>query len=92
VLKPSNPGFDGTLLGMPPGHAKLSAKEPHCTADAWGPPGSELSRMVVMGPGGRSGKHPCGHPTEQFAFILEGEVTLTLGPDEHNPRQSRSFG
>jgi transcriptional regulator with XRE-family HTH domain len=39
--------------------------------------------MITLHPGGRSGKHPTGHTTEQFAYVLEGEPTLTLGPEEH---------
>ena len=37
----------------------------------------------MIGAGGRSGKHPHSHPHEEFAFVLSGSVTLTLG-DEVN--------
>lgn len=37
--------------------------------------------LVSLEPGGRSGKHPTGSKGEAFAYILEGEVELTLGPD-----------
>lgn len=35
--------------------------------------------MITLDPGGRSGSQPESHPGEEFAFIFEGEVTLTLG-------------
>jgi transcriptional regulator with XRE-family HTH domain len=56
----------------------------NATVEALAPSAERLEPvLIVIGPGGRSGKHPYDHPTEQFAFILEGEVTLTLGPEEH---------
>jgi transcriptional regulator with XRE-family HTH domain len=39
--------------------------------------------LVTLEPGGRSGKHPTAHGTEQFAMVQEGEASLTLGPQEH---------
>jgi quercetin dioxygenase-like cupin family protein len=39
--------------------------------------------LITLNAGGRSGKHPTGHPAEEFALILEGTVILTLGPEEH---------
>lgn len=39
--------------------------------------------LVTLHPGGRSGKHPVVRPTEAFALVLAGHVTLRLGPDEH---------
>jgi len=39
--------------------------------------------LVTLRPGGRSGKHPVAHPSEEFAFVLQGRVALRLGPDEH---------
>jgi transcriptional regulator with XRE-family HTH domain len=39
--------------------------------------------LITLEPGGRSGKHPAPHPAEEFAFVLEGEVALTLGPERH---------
>lgn len=38
---------------------------------------------ITLDPGGRSGRHPYAHPREEFAFVLKGRVTLTLGPEEH---------
>lgn len=37
--------------------------------------------LITLAPGGRSGKHPAAQPREEFAFVIDGEVDLTLGPD-----------
>jgi transcriptional regulator with XRE-family HTH domain len=39
--------------------------------------------LITLHPGGRSGKHPVAHPTEEFALVLDGSVRLRLGPEEH---------
>ena len=39
--------------------------------------------LITLLPGGRSGKHPIPHRTEEFAMVLKGRVNLRLGPDEH---------
>jgi transcriptional regulator with XRE-family HTH domain len=39
--------------------------------------------LVTLGPGGRSGKHPYAHRNEEFAYVLQGAITLTLGPEVH---------
>ena len=39
--------------------------------------------MITLQAGGRSGKHPYGHAAEEFGLVLEGQVRLTLGPEEH---------
>jgi transcriptional regulator with XRE-family HTH domain len=39
--------------------------------------------LITLEPGGRSGKHPNAHGSAQFAFVIAGEPTLTLGPEEH---------
>ena len=41
------------------------------------------SLLITLGPGGRSGKRPVVHPTEEFAFVVKGRPTLHLGSDEH---------
>jgi quercetin dioxygenase-like cupin family protein len=47
--------------------------------------GRHLEPLVIsLEPGGRSGKHPVAHPTEEFAYVLEGTLDLTLGPDQHS--------
>ncbi len=37
--------------------------------------------LVVFGSGGRSGKHAHSHSHEEFAFVVKGQVTLTLGDE-----------
>ena len=37
--------------------------------------------IAIFGPGGKSGKHLHSHSREEFAFVLRGRVTLTLGAD-----------
>ena len=39
--------------------------------------------LISLSPGGKSGKHPVAHRTEQFALVLKGKVSLRLGPDTH---------
>ena len=39
--------------------------------------------LITLELGGRSGKHPYPRPYGEFAFVLEGEVSLTLGPEIH---------
>lgn len=43
--------------------------------------------LITLRPGGRSGKHPYSHPSDEFAFVIQGEVRLTLGPEEHRLRR-----
>ena len=38
--------------------------------------------LVIFGPGGKSGQHPHAPSREEFAFIVTGEVTLTLADEE----------
>ncbi len=37
---------------------------------------------VILGPGGKSGKHPHAPSHEEFAFVVKGQATLTLGDEE----------
>ena len=39
--------------------------------------------LVIFGPGGKSGKHPHAPSAEEFAFIVKGQVTLTLADEEN---------
>lgn len=39
--------------------------------------------LVIFGPGGQSGKHPHAPSAEEFAFVVKGRVTLTLGDEEN---------
>jgi transcriptional regulator with XRE-family HTH domain len=39
--------------------------------------------LITLQAGGRSAKHPYPHGTEEFALVLAGRPTLTLGPEDH---------
>ena len=39
--------------------------------------------MITLDRGGRSAKHPVAHDNEEFAYVVAGQTTLTLGPEEH---------
>jgi transcriptional regulator with XRE-family HTH domain len=39
--------------------------------------------IITLEAGGRSGKRPHPHAMEEFAFVLEGTVRLTLGDETH---------
>ena len=39
--------------------------------------------LITLQKGGKSGKHPYAHSAEEFAFVVDGQATLTLGPEEH---------
>jgi transcriptional regulator with XRE-family HTH domain len=39
--------------------------------------------LVTLGAGGRSGRQAYRHPREEFAFVLQGSVSLAIGPESH---------
>lgn len=50
-------------------------------------PSHKLEPMIaIFGPGGKSGKHPHAQSRDEFAFVLKGEVTLTLADEENTMR------
>lgn len=54
-------------------------------------PASRLEPLLItLAPGGRSGKHPVAHRTEEFAMVVTGKVDLQLGPDLHRLRAGDS--
>jgi transcriptional regulator with XRE-family HTH domain len=49
--------------------------------------GHKLEPMIaVFGPGGKSGKRPHDQAREEFAFVIRGQVTLTLADEENTLR------
>jgi transcriptional regulator with XRE-family HTH domain len=46
--------------------------------------------IIVLKPDGRSGKRPRAQVKEEFAFVLAGEVILTLGDKEHELKKGDS--
>jgi transcriptional regulator with XRE-family HTH domain len=68
---------------------QLPSQWSHATLEALSPMSrGRLTEPVLMTlePGGRTGKHPTAQPREEFAFVMEGEVELTLGPDTFDLR------
>jgi XRE family transcriptional regulator, regulator of sulfur utilization len=39
--------------------------------------------LITIEPGGRTGKHPSGQARGEFAFVVEGDVELALGPETY---------
>jgi transcriptional regulator with XRE-family HTH domain len=63
---------------------KLTSTWSPVTIEALSPMGRSgklESFMMIMAPGGRSGTFPVTDSAEKFAFIVEGEVTLTVGDE-----------
>lgn len=59
--------------------------------EALGVAGRKLAAMLItLEPEGRSGKRPHARPKEEFAFVLDGDVWLTLGEDQHRLRKGDS--
>lgn len=73
------------LIVRPSKRLQMSSTWSQAQIEALGPmTGSRLEPLLVtLAPGGRSAKHPYAHATEEFAFVLVGRPTLTLGPTEH---------
>lgn len=81
---------EGGLIVRAGERLQLASSWSHGRVEALAPmaAGRRLEPVVItLDPGGRSGKHPAAHAAEDFALVLEGEVSLTLGPDEHVLRQ-----
>jgi quercetin dioxygenase-like cupin family protein/DNA-binding XRE family transcriptional regulator len=47
--------------------------------------------LATFGPGGKSGKHVHSHSREEFAFVVKGHVTLTLGDEENGLAPGDAF-
>jgi quercetin dioxygenase-like cupin family protein len=39
--------------------------------------------LITLRPRGRTGKHPRARSAEEFGYVLQGQLTLTLGPEDH---------
>jgi len=75
---------DGGVVVRAADRTQLPSQWSHATLEALSP----MNRgrlieplLITLEPGGRSGKHPTAQPREEFAFVLEGDVELALGPD-----------
>jgi transcriptional regulator with XRE-family HTH domain len=84
---------EGGLVVKAAERARMSSSWSNASVDALSPMGARRRLdpvLLTLQPGGRSGKHPYPHRREEFAYVLEGEVTLTLGPEEHRLRRGDS--
>ena len=83
-------GGEGGLVLRVADRPALSSGWSNATVEALNVPGSMArleALLITLRPGGRSGRHPYAHPREEFAFVIQGAVTLTLGPEEHRLRR-----
>lgn len=77
---------EAELIIRPEDRLKMESGWSQGRVEALGPMtgGRQLEPVLItLEPGGRSGKHPYGHPVEEFGLVLEGKVSLTLGPRVH---------
>jgi XRE family transcriptional regulator, regulator of sulfur utilization len=83
-------GGEGGLIVRVADRPGLSSGWSNAEIEALNAPGS-LARLeamlITLRKGGRSGRHPYAHSREEFAFVMQGEVILTLGPDDHRLRR-----
>jgi len=75
---------EGGLVVRAAARAQLPSGWSHATLEALSP--MQRGRLVepllvTLEPGGRSSKHPTAKAREEFAFVMEGDLALTLGPD-----------
>ena len=77
---------DEELIVRPPDRKRLDSTWTDAHLEALGSmaPGGKLEPVLaIFGPGGQSGKHPHSHSHEEFAYVVKGRVTLTLGNEEN---------
>jgi transcriptional regulator with XRE-family HTH domain len=75
-----------TLIVRPGDRRRIDSTWTDAHIEVLGPMSEHWSMepvLAVFGPGGKSGKHPHPQSHAEFAFVLKGEVTLTLA-DEQN--------
>ena len=77
---------DGVLIVRASGRTQAASLWSHAQIEPLSPlqEGRKFEPVLIrMEPGGRSSKHPVAAGREEFAYVLEGELVLTLGPEEH---------
>ena len=80
-------GGEGGLIVRVADRQSLSSRWSDAEIEVLSAPRSRLEMLLItLRPGGRSGKHPYAHPSEEVAFVAHGEVMLTLGAQEHRLR------
>jgi quercetin dioxygenase-like cupin family protein/DNA-binding XRE family transcriptional regulator len=76
---------DDSLIVRPPDRKRLDSTWTDAHLEALGSmsPGSKLEPVLaIFGPGGQSGKHAHSHSHEEFAYVVKGRATLTLGDEQ----------
>jgi quercetin dioxygenase-like cupin family protein len=76
---------DDALIVRPPDRRRMDSTWTDAHLEALGPmaAGGRLEPVLaIFGPGGQSGKHSHSHSHEEFAYVVKGRVTLTLGDEE----------
>lgn len=64
----------------------LASEWSHATVEALAPMDGRHpldAMLITLEPGGRSGKHPYPRSRGEFCLVLDGKVSLTLGPEDH---------
>jgi transcriptional regulator with XRE-family HTH domain len=85
------PPEDGDVVVRHDERQQVSSSWSRASIEALGVTGQKLqAMMIVLEPGGRSGKHGRAQPKEEFAIVADGEVQLTLGDAEHKMRKGDS--
>jgi len=75
---------DAALVVRVADRVRMSSAWSQATIEALAPMAGRFEPVVItLDPSGRSAKHPVAHSTEEFAYVLAGQATLTLGPEEH---------
>jgi quercetin dioxygenase-like cupin family protein/DNA-binding XRE family transcriptional regulator len=80
-------GDEEALIVRPADRRRLDSTWTDAHLEALGPMtrGHKLEPvLVIFGPGGKSGKHSHSHSLDEFAFVVKGRVTLTLGDEEQD--------
>jgi quercetin dioxygenase-like cupin family protein/DNA-binding XRE family transcriptional regulator len=78
-------GAEEDLIVRPPDRRRMDSTWTDAHLEALGSMtrGRRLEPVLaIFGPGGKSGQHVHSHSREEFAFVLRGRVTLTLGDEE----------
>ena len=80
---------EDTLIVRPEERQRMDSTWTDAHIEALGPMTSahKLEALIVsFGPGGKSGNHPHTQAREEFAFVIRGEMTLTLADEENTLR------
>ena len=80
-------GDGADLIVLARDRGNLTSGWSNAEIEALAPMGGERKLepvLITLEAGGRSGKRPHTHAMEEFAFVLEGQVRLTVGESAHD--------